>query len=403
MPVFWQFKYKEGMIYLKKSSKKMTAGFLSLLMFGINNIFNEFGGKFDFSNIFSQSVSAQGELNMPNPWEIDEVIKVLDEENKIMVNSVKFKNAFAGNYELLSCFGEYKDEPTYNLYPFDFSSEMKKKEEAEKIWEKRVTAAPVVLYENGGLPRPLVLDVPRQKALRAFHRNIVMINPGKSDMDVLSNLNFRETIDKLFGKFTSHSASAFVASTAGANIEEISASARLHQILFEEGMQNIKLMGFKAFDFAKKHPIVPIFALSLLFFNSAQRMAKSIFSAMQYSYKNFRQRFLYNRLRYSSDPEEMMAALTDALNEKIIDQQKAIFLICRLITGWLMARKTKGLDKKIGPLLIVLAGSSGLGKTLTCRLLSKAIFGMDMDPSQFITNHPVLVLSKKLSLHQGLT
>jgi hypothetical protein len=392
----------------KKDSKKVTASLLSMLATGTGNFLNSFDGRFDFSNLFSQSVSAKSSLTIHEPYDFPKVLEVLNEENKKMVESVDFQSSVCSAYtaandpyqhdseivKFLLFTGQsynHGDEynPSYPPRPFDFTSMTAN----QANWGSRVRSLPPVAYQRvAGMQKAFRLDRPVTAALLEFAKRVCNDNAGMSLGELVRNVDFRSKVDYMFGDFVSDGFLSSMSHLGGGNLETIKASERLDEIILESGIKDVKLTLLRLFDFAKKYPAVPASVASLLLFPLTRAMVTSIFLDTKKLYERFRQRFLYNRAKYSSNPEKMMTDLINALNEKIIGQPEAIHSLVKLIVGQIVAGGIKNPDKKFdkkGPLLIVLTGPSGVGKTETCRLISQAIFGNDMDPSQFITNQSI--------------
>ena len=115
-------------------------------------------------------------------------------------------------------------------------------------------------------------------------------------------------------------------------------------------------------------------------------------------------RFIYNRKKIGNDSIKLRKLLSEFLNETVLKQENAIDQIIDTITGMtsLWNQHDRNGTECTCACTMTFMGDSGVGKTWAARMISKAIFGQDMQPWQFvtstsITNTTATVNGQKLS------
>ncbi len=108
------------------------------------------------------------------------------------------------------------------------------------------------------------------------------------------------------------------------------------------------------------------------------------YAAVNTAYK----RFIYNRKKIGNDSIKLRKLLTEFLNETVLKQEDAIDQIIGTITGMtsLWNQHDRNGTECTCACTMTFMGDSGVGKTWAARMISKAIFGQDMQPWQFVTS-----------------
>lgn len=105
----------------------------------------------------------------------------------------------------------------------------------------------------------------------------------------------------------------------------------------------------------------------------------------------FKDTFIYNRRAIGNDPVKFREGLGKALKGNVVAQDKAIEKILNVLSGYIEKwRESAAAGKPCdSACMMTFLGDSGVGKTLTARVISKFVFGKDIQPWQYITESSV--------------
>ncbi|MDR1364747.1 MAG: AAA family ATPase [Oscillospiraceae bacterium] len=111
----------------------------------------------------------------------------------------------------------------------------------------------------------------------------------------------------------------------------------------------------------------------------------------------FKYTFIYNRRKLENNPVKFREVAKKFLKDNIFAQDKAIEKIVSILSGHIdMQKENNSIKNPVSSACtMVMIGDSGVGKTLTARLLSQLLFGQDMQPWQFITVATIETLPPK--------
>ncbi|MDR1364709.1 MAG: hypothetical protein LBJ32_03665 [Oscillospiraceae bacterium] len=367
-----------------KVFKKIIASFLSIILWETSGLSSKPSGISDFWNIFSQNVEAMNsqnvaseKLNFKYPWEVSEVFKVFNDAMETLVNSGDFIDLFDKMPENIKDYfviGKDKEHPI----------KLPEEGKFDRAYWRKITLVAPPLFKSGKFPdiSVLVLDVPRRTALVSFFKHIVSLNPMVPILDILYDVNLVSAVNNFFGQFNS-SNSVEVALTGGFE-KRVTAHKALSEIILEEEKQKFNAE-FRTIVSAVSKNLNLIKAGCVIFVLSAARgFLKDIYGTLKNSFERFKRKLFFERRQYSNSPYKMLQTMQKNLKENIVGQEKPISEICKIVVGWL----ANG-EKNKGPLLLVLTGSSGVGKTLAATEISKIVYDSVLDPNKFVISSSI--------------
>lgn len=255
----------------------------------------------------------------------------------------------------------------------------------ENLWREYVTNAPTIIREDNMMGATMHdVSEPRAKVLEEYYNICCHDNPRVNPIDIRLDPNFQLYADS-FGDFKNEGMLYQAAFAFGGNTNTVKGWEKINQLISNKEYAVLQLKMSKMVSPITGHPLMALTAGASLFFNPITNAIKSTANMVQRTFCSVYNKLIYNRLKIESDPEKMLEYLNEGLMGSIIGQEEAIRSMSVHVVGWLSARREPKMSKNVGSCLMCFLGASGIGKTLTARILSQIVFGRDMQPWQFIT------------------